>query len=134
MLQCVAETYEHAGEKRDTVVCCNVLQCVAVCCSVLQCVAETYEHAGEMRDTVVCCNVSQCVAVCCSVLQCVAVTYEHAGEMRDTKQETRERDQRLETERRVRHDRDTINRISDADIRTTHCNNTLQHTSAAANF
>jgi len=37
-----------------------LLQCVAVCCSVLQCVA-------------VCCSVLQCVAVCCSVLQCVAV-------------------------------------------------------------
>ena len=36
-----------------------MLQCVAVCCSVLQCVA-------------VCCSVLQCVAVCCSVLQCVA--------------------------------------------------------------
>jgi len=34
-----------------------MLQCVAVCCSVLQCVA-------------VCCSVLQCVAVCCSVLQC----------------------------------------------------------------
>ena len=47
MLQCVA-------------VCCSVLQCIAVCCSVLQCVA-------------VCCSVFQCVAVCCSVLQCVPV-------------------------------------------------------------
>ena len=37
-----------------------VLQCVAVCCSVVQCVA-------------VCCSVMQCDAVCCSVLQCVAV-------------------------------------------------------------
>jgi len=40
--------------------CCGVLRCVAVwcsvCCSVLQCVA-------------VCCSVLQCVAVCCSVLQ-----------------------------------------------------------------
>jgi len=36
-----------------------VVQCVAVCCSMLQCVA-------------VCCSVLQCVAVCCSVLQCVA--------------------------------------------------------------
>ena len=34
------------------IMCCSVLQCVAVCCSVLQCVA-------------------LCVAVCCSVLQCV---------------------------------------------------------------
>ena len=37
-----------------------MLQCVAVCCSVLQCV-------------VVSCSMLQCVAVCCSVLQCVAV-------------------------------------------------------------
>jgi len=44
------------------VVCCSVLQCVAVCCSVLQCV-------------VVCCSVLQCVAVCCIVLQCVAVCW-----------------------------------------------------------
>jgi len=62
------------------IVCCSVLQCVAVCCSVLQCVA-------------VCCSVNKCLftstgrtywprqaascvlqfAVCCSVLQCVAV-------------------------------------------------------------
>jgi len=64
-------------------VCCNVLQCVAVCvsddqqgmsgtgfgqvavsCSVLQCVAVYFE---------LCCNVWQCVAVCRGVLQCVAV-------------------------------------------------------------
>ena len=45
MLQCVA-------------VCCSVLQCVAVCCSVLQCVA-------------VCCSVWQRAAVCCSMFQCV---------------------------------------------------------------
>jgi hypothetical protein len=38
--------------------CCSVLQCLAVCYSVLHYVA-------------VCCNVLQCVAaVCCSVLQC----------------------------------------------------------------
>ena len=35
-----------------------VLQCVAVCCSVLQCVSQP---------------VVQCVAVCCSLMQCVAV-------------------------------------------------------------
>ena len=35
-----------------------MLQCVAVCCSVLQRVA-------------VCCSVLQCVAVCCIVVQCV---------------------------------------------------------------
>jgi len=37
--------------------CCSVLQCVVVRCSVLQ-------HAVE---------VLQCVAVCCSALQCDAV-------------------------------------------------------------
>ena len=40
-------------------VCCIVLQCVAVWCSVMQCVA-------------LCCIVLQCGAVWCSVLQCVA--------------------------------------------------------------
>ena len=39
----------------------SVLQCVAVCCSVLQCV---------LQRVAVCCSVLQCVAVCCSVLQC----------------------------------------------------------------
>jgi len=42
------------------VVCCSVLQCVAVCCSVLQ-----------------------CVAMCCSVLQCVAVSPYCSDEGRD---------------------------------------------------
>ena len=51
MLQCVA-------------VCCSVLQCSAVCRRVFQCVP-------------VCCSVSQCVAVCCSVLQRVAVPDKH---------------------------------------------------------
>jgi len=48
-----------------------LLQCVAVCCSVLQC---------GLRYLAVCCSVLQCVAVwfdddlmySCSVLQCVA--------------------------------------------------------------
>jgi len=39
-----------------------VLQCVAVCCSVLQ-----------LQRVAVCCSVLQCVAVRCSILQCVAV-------------------------------------------------------------
>ena len=62
-----------------------VLQCVAVCCSVLQCVAVTLSHvhiyvftgvdeiAGLPVCVAVCCSVLQCIAVCCSVLQCVAV-------------------------------------------------------------
>ena len=41
-------------------ICCNVLQCVAVCYSenMLQCVA-------------VCCSLLQCVAICGSVVHCV---------------------------------------------------------------
>jgi len=39
----------------------SVLQCVAVCCSMLQCV----------QCVAVCCSMLQCVAVCCSMLQCV---------------------------------------------------------------
>jgi len=65
-----------------------VLQCVAVCCSVLQCIETcytvsrmtlTYCMSGCATSTrtlqcgVVCCSVLQCVAVCYSVLQCVAV-------------------------------------------------------------
>jgi len=55
-----------------------VLQCVAVCCSVLQCAA-VYQWSSLHRYLVVAamghcdCFVLQCVAVCCSVLQCVAV-------------------------------------------------------------
>jgi len=45
-----------------------VLQCVAVCCSVLQRVAVRCSNGYT-----VCCSVLQCVAVCCSVLQYVAV-------------------------------------------------------------
>jgi len=73
-----------------------VLQCVAVCCSVLQCVAATHcsalqrycntpQHTNCWRScsrgcdcswshgVAVCCSVLQCFAVCCSVVQCVAV-------------------------------------------------------------
>jgi len=52
-------------------VCCSVLQCVAVCCSMLQCVAVFF--SGVWREETFCrrypyCSVLQCVAVCCSVL------------------------------------------------------------------
>ena len=57
-----------------------MLQCVAVCCSVLQCVAvEAGSEGGRdtrgvcVRLVSICCKVLQSVAVCCSVLQCVAV-------------------------------------------------------------
>ena len=57
MLQCAA-------------VCCSVLQCAAVCCSVLQCAAVC---CSVLQCAAVCCSVLQCAAVCCSVLQCAAV-------------------------------------------------------------
>jgi len=54
-----------------------VLQCVAVCCSVLQCVAVLFEANATHRNSMVqrvavCYSVLQCVAVCFSVFQCVA--------------------------------------------------------------
>ena len=55
-----------------------MLQCVAVCCSVLQCVSGcVFEHDRNMDTGAWCvavlCSMLQCVVVCCSVLQCVAV-------------------------------------------------------------
>jgi len=46
----------HRPDDVGLLLCCSVLQCVAVCCSALQC-------------EVVRCSASQCVAVHCSVLQ-----------------------------------------------------------------
>jgi len=56
-----------------------VLQCVAVCCSVLQCVAVNVQRGaategvggwqGRWLYAAVCCSVLQCAAVCCNVLQ-----------------------------------------------------------------
>ena len=47
----------------------TVLQCVAVCCSVLQCVAVSRAVLRSLK------TVLQCVAVCCSVLQCLEPSY-----------------------------------------------------------
>ena len=55
-----------------------MLQCVAMCCSVVQ----PHGHAAvytvkpvsdSLQCVAVCCSVLQCVAVCCSVLRCAAV-------------------------------------------------------------
>jgi len=76
MLQCVA-------------VCCSVLQCAALCCStdnsprslqvstccsVLQCVAVCYSTDSSSPSLQVS-SVLHCVAVCCSALQWVAVGF-----------------------------------------------------------
>jgi len=78
-----------------SIVCCSVLQCVAVCCSVLQCVAVCcsvlqydvlqcgvslqHESRRRERSNMSCCSVLQCVAVCCSTLQC-GVLFQHIVE------------------------------------------------------
>ena len=51
--------------------CCGVLWCVAVCCSVLQCVVD--RHDTSRRPTTHC-NTLLCVAVCYIMVQCVAVS------------------------------------------------------------
>jgi len=65
----------------------NVLQCVVVCCSVLQCVAvcsvlQCAEVCGSVRMHLgavpaslawVCCSVWRCVALCGGVLHCDAL-------------------------------------------------------------
>ena len=52
-----------------------MLQCVAVCGSLVQLVAVSDEEAFSKGDTyvAVCCSVLQCVAGCCSALQCIPV-------------------------------------------------------------
>ena len=59
-----------------------MLQCVAMCCSVLQkCELRVAERDVQsfnlVRDVLQgvkgCCRAWRCVAVCCSVLQCVAM-------------------------------------------------------------
>ena len=67
---------------------CSVLQCVAVCCSVLQSSGRSHEELFVvtccsvlqclLQRVAVCCGVCcvlLCVAVCCSVLQCVTVFF-----------------------------------------------------------
>jgi len=46
----------------------SVLQCVAVCCSMLRYVSE---RCGVLSCDAACCSVLQRVAACCSVLWCV---------------------------------------------------------------
>ena len=59
-----------------------MLQCVAVCCSVLQCiiyvggskvVREEQVSCSVLQHVAVFCSVVQCGAVWCSVVQCVAL-------------------------------------------------------------
>ena len=52
--------------------CCSVLQCVAVCCSVSHTKSARYHTHNSKLTHKLCCSVLQRVSVCCSVLQCVA--------------------------------------------------------------
>ena len=62
---------------QDIILCCSVLHCVAVCCSMLQHVYVTWlvHVTYSTFFKTLYCSVLQCVAVCCSVLQCVAVCW-----------------------------------------------------------
>ena len=78
MLQCAAVC---CSVLQRAAVCCSVLQCVAVYCSVLQCAAVRCSvlqcaavGCSVLQRAAVCCSVLQCAAVCCSVLQRVALT------------------------------------------------------------
>jgi len=58
--------------------CCSVLQCVAVCCSVPLCLLQCFclflnTRCSVLQCVLVCFSVLLCVAVCCSVLLCAAV-------------------------------------------------------------
>jgi len=80
-----SRSFSFSGSVSCSVVKCqmrSMLQCVAVCCSVLQCVAVRSTHCNMMMRMItialllkvflspvaVCCSVLQCVAVCCSAL------------------------------------------------------------------
>jgi len=54
--------------KARVVLCCSVLQCVAVCCSVI-----LDDASAGYSEQNPCCSVLQCVAMCGSVLQCVTL-------------------------------------------------------------
>jgi len=93
-----------------------VLQCVAVCCSVLQCVAVCIA---------VHCSVLQCAAVCCSVFQWhVTSSFSHSRcWCRRTQQRTKQKKTTIKTRLML------SLRRKRSHITATHCS-TLQHTAA----
>ena len=71
MLQCAAVC---CSVLQRVAACCSVLQCVAVCCSVVRCSAVWCSALQRVCFAPIASGfVLQCVAVCYSVLQCVAV-------------------------------------------------------------
>ena len=69
MLQCVAVCFSVMCLLQCVAVCCSVLQCVAVRCRVLQCALSRYETAPA-ADYVVCVRV---LGVCSGLYPCVWV-------------------------------------------------------------
>ena len=71
----------HFAKKPHTPLCCSVLQCIALCCSVccslLQCdeVPPFHSRAADTptQQMHFWCSASQCVEVCCSAVQCDTV-------------------------------------------------------------
>jgi len=61
------------NSQQDRSLCCSVLQCVAVCCSMLQLPLVLTGDLNSQQDRSLGCSVLKCVAEFCSVLQCVAV-------------------------------------------------------------
>jgi len=78
MLQRAADNLVHIRSVCVAVRCsvlqrvCSLLQCVASCCSMLQTINWYTSISCVLQCLAVCCSVLQCVAVCCSVLLCVA--------------------------------------------------------------
>jgi len=58
-------------------VCCSMLQCVAVWCSALQLLefALNNEPWGQVCCVAVCCSMVQCDAACCSLMLFVAACF-----------------------------------------------------------
>ena len=65
-------SWQSTGVLQCVAVCCSMVQCVAVCCGELQCVADT---RSMLQCVAVSCGELQLVAVCCGELQCVAYTH-----------------------------------------------------------
>jgi len=63
----------YASQAYGAVVCCSVLQCVAVRCSVLQCRCASEAYCDVV--CLVCCSVLQCATVCQHVAWLVSAVY-----------------------------------------------------------
>jgi len=79
---------KHKQSSMYNKVCCSVLQCVAVCCSVFvgrrtrtyeTTIVQKTQTVTIVQQNAVCCSLLHSVAVCCSLLQSVAMCVLGAG-------------------------------------------------------